>query len=188
MAAGGRSRASTRTLTHAAPLQYSRLAFYGPLADHSPRPNQQIPEDRHENETIPDSVARAARWQWPCSASRRARKRASGRTTAFPKAAIKAKYKFDVTDAWLKHLQLATVRFGGGTGSIVSPDGLVLTNHHIGLGTAQRLSTAREGPRQERLLRGDARRRVEGAGHEPQGPPEHRGRDGQGGIRDHARR
>ncbi|MDO8834209.1 MAG: S46 family peptidase [Vicinamibacterales bacterium] len=60
---------------------------------------------------------------------------------AVPKAAIKAKYKFDVTDAWLKHLQLATIRFGGGTGSIVSPTGLVLTNHHIGLGTLQRLST-----------------------------------------------
>ena len=58
-----------------------------------------------------------------------------------PKAAIKAKYKFDVTDQWLNHLQLATVRFGGGTGSIVSPQGLVLTNHHIGLGTLQRLST-----------------------------------------------
>jgi hypothetical protein len=60
---------------------------------------------------------------------------------SIPKAAIKAKYKFDVTDAWLNHLQLATVRFGGGTGSIVSPQGLVLTNHHIGLGTLQRLST-----------------------------------------------
>ena len=59
-----------------------------------------------------------------------------------PKGAIKAKYKFDVTDQWLQHLQLATVRFGGGTGSIVSPQGLVLTNHHIGLGTLQRLSTA----------------------------------------------
>ena len=58
-----------------------------------------------------------------------------------PKAAIKAAYKFDVTDAWLKHLQLATVRFGGGTGSIVSPDGLVLTNWHIGQGVAQRFST-----------------------------------------------
>ena len=58
-----------------------------------------------------------------------------------PRAAIKAKYKFTVTDEWLNHLQLATVRFGGGTGSIVSPQGLVLTNHHIGLGTLQRLST-----------------------------------------------
>ena len=60
---------------------------------------------------------------------------------SIPRAAIKAKYKFDVTDAWLNHLQLATVRFGGGTGSIVSPEGLVLTNHHIGLGSLQRLST-----------------------------------------------
>ena len=29
-----------------------------------------------------------------------------------PKAAIKAKYGFTVTDQWLNHLQLATVRFG----------------------------------------------------------------------------
>ena len=60
---------------------------------------------------------------------------------SIPKAAIKAKYKFDVTDTWLNHLQLATVRFGGGTGSIVSPDGLVLTNWHIGQGVAARFST-----------------------------------------------
>ncbi|MGE5199748.1 MAG: S46 family peptidase [Rhodospirillaceae bacterium] len=59
-----------------------------------------------------------------------------------PKAAIKAKYKFDVTDQWLKHLQLATVHFGGATGSIVSPQGLVLTNHHVGLRSLQQLSTA----------------------------------------------
>jgi hypothetical protein len=61
---------------------------------------------------------------------------------SIPRAAIKAKYGFTVTDAWLNHLQLATVRFGGGTGSVVSPNGLVLTNHHIALGTLQRLSTA----------------------------------------------
>ena len=59
-----------------------------------------------------------------------------------PKAAIKAKYKFDATDQWLKHLQLATVHFGGATGSIVSPQGLVLTNHHVGLRSLQQLSTA----------------------------------------------
>ena len=59
-----------------------------------------------------------------------------------PKAAIKAKYKFDVTEQWLKHLQLATVSFGGATGSIVSPQGLVLTNHHVGLRFLQQLSTA----------------------------------------------
>ena len=58
-----------------------------------------------------------------------------------PKAAIKKKYGFEITEAWLKHLQLATIRFGGGTGSIVTPDGLVLTNHHIALGSLQRLST-----------------------------------------------
>ena len=60
---------------------------------------------------------------------------------SIPKAAIKAKYGFDVTDAWLNHLQLSTVRFTGGTGSIVSPNGLVLTNHHIALSSLQRLST-----------------------------------------------
>ena len=60
---------------------------------------------------------------------------------AIPKTAIKAKYGFDVTDAWLNHLQLSTVRFGGGTGSIISANGLVLTNHHIALSSLQQLST-----------------------------------------------
>ncbi len=61
---------------------------------------------------------------------------------AVPKAAIKQKYGFDVTDEWLKHLQLSSVRFGGASGSVVSPDGLVITNHHVGLDAIQRLSTA----------------------------------------------
>jgi hypothetical protein len=49
-----------------------------------------------------------------------------------PRADIKRKYGFEVTDAWLKKVQLASVRFNnGGSGSFVSPEGLVLTNYHI---------------------------------------------------------
>jgi S1-C subfamily serine protease len=49
-----------------------------------------------------------------------------------PKAEIKRKYGFEVTDAWLKKVQMSAVRFNsGGSGSFVSPNGLVLTNYHI---------------------------------------------------------
>src|ERR1044071_10212191 len=49
-----------------------------------------------------------------------------------PRAEIKKKYGFEITDAWLKKVQLASVRFNnGGSGSFVSPNGLVLTNYHI---------------------------------------------------------
>jgi len=58
-----------------------------------------------------------------------------------PAQILKMKYKFDVTDEWLRHVQLASVHFGGASGSFVSPDGLVLTNHHVGQGAIQNLST-----------------------------------------------
>jgi hypothetical protein len=49
-----------------------------------------------------------------------------------PRAEIKRKYGFDVTDEWLRKVQLASVRFNnGGSGSFVSANGLVLTNYHI---------------------------------------------------------
>lgn len=49
-----------------------------------------------------------------------------------PRAEIKKKYGFEITDAWLKKVQLASVRFNnGGSGSFVSSNGLVLTNYHI---------------------------------------------------------
>ncbi|HEY2971027.1 MAG TPA: S46 family peptidase [Pyrinomonadaceae bacterium] len=49
-----------------------------------------------------------------------------------PREDIKQKYGFEVTDDWLRKVQLASVRFNnGGSGSFVSPNGLVLTNYHI---------------------------------------------------------
>jgi hypothetical protein len=59
-----------------------------------------------------------------------------------PREDIKQKYGFDVTDDWLRKVQLATVRFPGGTGSFVSPNGLVLTNYHIVEDVVGELSTA----------------------------------------------
>lgn len=48
-----------------------------------------------------------------------------------PTARIKAAYGFEPTQAWLDHLRLSAVRMGD-SGSFVSPNGLILTNHHVG--------------------------------------------------------
>ena len=46
-----------------------------------------------------------------------------------PRALIKQKYGFEITDQWLEHVRLASARVGnGGSGSFVSPDGLLFTN------------------------------------------------------------
>ena len=47
-----------------------------------------------------------------------------------------------ISPEWLMHLQQASVRFNsGGSGSFVSADGLVLTNHHVGADSLQKLGT-----------------------------------------------
>src|ERR1035441_6675029 len=46
----------------------------------------------------------------------------------FPKDAVKKAYGFEVTDAFLENLRLATLRIGGSSGSFVSAGGVVLTH------------------------------------------------------------
>lgn len=58
-----------------------------------------------------------------------------------PRELLKSKYGFEVTDEWLERAQKASVRFNnGGSGSFVSPEGLLLTNHHIGAEMIQKVS------------------------------------------------
>jgi hypothetical protein len=60
-----------------------------------------------------------------------------------PLKLLKAKYNFTPTQPWLDHLRLSSVRLNdGGSGSFVSSDGLLLTNHHVARGQLQKASTA----------------------------------------------
>ncbi|HEX6812041.1 MAG TPA: S46 family peptidase [Planctomycetota bacterium] len=59
-----------------------------------------------------------------------------------PLQVLKDKYNFEPTKEWLDHVRLGSVRFDtGGSGSFVSADGLVMTNHHVALSTIQLVST-----------------------------------------------
>jgi hypothetical protein len=60
-----------------------------------------------------------------------------------PVKQLKERYGFTPTKDWLDKVRLASVRFmDGGSGSFVSADGLMITNHHVGLGCIQNLSSA----------------------------------------------
>src|SRR6266850_8268591 len=59
-----------------------------------------------------------------------------------PLKQLKENYQFEPTPQWLEHLQKSSVRFNsGGSGSFISANGLVITNHHVGADALQKASS-----------------------------------------------
>lgn len=64
---------------------------------------------------------------------------------AFPAAKVKAAYGFAPSRAFLDHVRASSARIAGGcSSSFVSPQGLVMTNHHCVVGCVGQLSTEKQ--------------------------------------------
>jgi hypothetical protein len=80
-----------------------------------------------------------------------------------PKTAIKKELGVDLSDQWIQRVQQASVRFPSGSGSFVSPDGLVLTNHHVSLDLLHKMSTPDRDLASKGFLAADRNREMKAA-------------------------
>jgi hypothetical protein len=63
----------------------------------------------------------------------------------FPSKTVGTKYRFTPSEAWLDHVRLSSLRIAGGcSASFISPQGLVMTNHHCVVECVEQLSTAEQ--------------------------------------------
>ena len=74
---------------------------------------------------------------------------------SLPEEHLRATYGFEPSEAWTEHVMLSSVRFNsGGSASFVSPNGLVITNHHVASDTLHKLSTAEHNYHEDGFLAG----------------------------------
>jgi hypothetical protein len=63
----------------------------------------------------------------------------------FPSSTVGTKYGFTPSQEWLDHVRLSSLRIAGGcSASFISPQGLVMTNHHCVVECLDQLSTAQQ--------------------------------------------
>jgi hypothetical protein len=63
----------------------------------------------------------------------------------FPSKTVATKYGFTPSQAWLDHIRLSSMRIAGGcSSSFISPQGLVMTNHHCVVECVEQLSTPKQ--------------------------------------------
>src|SRR5688500_9908792 len=59
-----------------------------------------------------------------------------------PRDKLRGAYDFAPDDAWLERVRLGSARTANCSASLVSPDGLVMTNHHCARDCVEDVSTA----------------------------------------------